>query len=351
MIKTFFHLILFLSLTFQTFGQDTIFFDAKWKETTADNAFYFRIDKRTNSGYERTDYFASNNQIQMQGEYLTLDPEIKIGEFKYYHANGKLKHVGRYSENKGIGTHYWYFDNGKLEVIENYSKGKLNGKYKEYNNNGNLSTDTYFENGIQNGYTKYYHEDGSLHSEGLFKNGYRDSSWKYYDEQGNLLGTKVFKTEFVIEEANMFLKLPNSDWSLSDKTDGEFAQYTFKRLPVTDKNGREIIPAIMVFIEDASKYKQDVTLFSITKSKPFMDKGVEIEETLTQENSNFPLNYKNAYFMKCSYSANGLPHILYMIHIINKENKGIQIYLDMTKEIAPDYESEFWSTIKSIKEQ
>ena len=351
MIKIYFYLILFLSLTLQTFGQDTTYFDSKWKVTNEENASLYRIDKKTENGFERTDYFASNDQVQMQGEFFTINPEIKTGEFKYYHENGKIKHVGKYSDNKEIGTHKWYFDNGELEAVENYSQGKLDGEYKEFNRNGKPSTETYFENGLQNGQTKYYREDGSLNSEGLFKNGNRDGVWKYYDEQGNLLGTNEFKTDYIIEEANMFLRLPNTDWNLTDKVDGDLTQYYFKRSPITDKNGMEIVPAIMVFVEDASKYEQDVTLYSIWKRKPFMEKGIKIEETLIQDNENYPLTYKNAYFMKCSYSTNGLDHIFYMIHIINKENKGIQIYLDMTKDIATEYESEFWTTIKSIKEQ
>lgn len=348
-----FYLNLFLLsiLTYNAFGQDTTYFDSKWKESTVDNANYYRVEIKTNEVFERTDYFASNKQIQMQGEYLTLRPEIKIGEFKWYHANGKLKHIGEYSDNKEIGTHKWYFDNGGIEAIENYTIGQLDGEYKEFNRNGNAVSETSFSNGLQNGLTKYFREDGSLHSVGQFKNSDRDGIWKYYDEQGKLIGTNVFKTDYMIEEANMFLKLPNSDWDLSEKIDGDLTQYYFKRTPIADKNGIDIIPAIMVFIEDASKYEQDVTLYSIWKRKPFMEKGIKIEQTLIQDNEDYPLTYKNAYFTKCSYTSNGLDHIFYMIHIINKESKGIQIYLDMTKDIADDYESEFWTTIKSIKEQ
>ena len=74
MIKNYSYLILFLSLTLQTFGQDTTYFDSKWKVTNADNATFYRIDKKTDSGFERTDYFASNDQVQMHGEFLTINP-------------------------------------------------------------------------------------------------------------------------------------------------------------------------------------------------------------------------------------------------------------------------------------
>jgi hypothetical protein len=51
-----------------------------------------------------------------------------------------------------------------------------------------------------------------------------------------------------------------------------------------------------------------------------------------------------------SYSDKGLGHILYMVYIITKEDKGIQLYMDMTKDIADKYEQEFWTTLQSIKE-
>lgn len=338
-------------LTNNAFGQDTTYFDSKWNESSKDNSQYYRVENKTGNNYERIDYFTSSNQIQMQGQYLSINPEIKTGEFLWYHSNGKLKHKGAYSDDKEIGEHIWYFDNGQIEAIENYKDGKLDGDFKEYHKNGNLSNETSFLTGLQSGMTKYFREDGSLHSAGAFKDGDRDGLWKYFDEQGVLLGTNEFKTDYVIPEANLFLKLPNSEWSLTDKIDGELTQYYFKRSPITDKNGMKIIPAIMVFVEDASKYKQDVTLYSIWKRKPFMEKGIKIEQTLIQDNEDYPLTYKNALFTKCSYTSNGLDHIFYMIHIINKDNKGIQIYLDMTKDIADEYESEFWITIKSIKEQ
>ena len=343
-------LIIFSILTFNAIGQDTTYFDYKWKETISTNAIYYRIDIKTENGFKRTDYISSKKQIQMQGEYISSDPDIKTGEFKWYHTNGELKHIGSYSENKEIGTHIWYFDDGKIEVIENYVSGVLNGEYKEFHKNKKPLLETSFTEGKQNGFTRYFRKNGSLHSQGQFKNGNRDGIWNYYDEQGESLGKSVFKMEYTIEEADMFLKLPNNEWKLTEKKIDNIIQYYFKRKAIIDKNGKNIIPAIMVFVEDASDYNQDVTLYSATKRIPFMKKGTIIEEVLIQDSENYPLTYKNAYFIKCSYTSNGLEHVFYMIHIINEQNKGIQIYLDMTKDIAADYETEFWETIKSIRE-
>jgi len=157
-------------------------------------------------------------------------------------------------------------------------------------------------------------------------------------------------TEIKIPEAHLSIQLPNMEWHLATHTHDKGGQYTFKRDPIIDSAGRSIIPAIMIFVEDATKYQQDATLFTITKRGPFMKRGVSIDKTLIQSDKGYPLTYKNGFFMKASYTQDGIDHILYMINIINKTNQGIQVYLDMTKDIAGKYEQEFLTTIKSIRE-
>lgn len=350
MTKYFYNLTLLSILTLNVFGQDTTYFDSKWKETGGTNAFYYRIEIKIDDGFERTDFFASNNQIQMQGKYLSLNPEIKIGEFKWYHANGKLKHIGEYSDNKEIGTHKWYFDNGEIEAIENYTTGKFDGEYKEFYKNGKPSSETSFSNGLQNGLTKYYREDGSLHSQGQFKNGDRDGIWKYYNEQGDILGEEEYKTDYLIEEAKMTIQFPSTKWNLTSKTPGNMTEYIFKREEITDNKDRQIIPAIIIYVEDASGF-EDLTVYSFMKQKPFVTTGVKIDKVLIHEYEDYPISYKNSYWYKCHYTQEDFDHILYMVHIINKDKMGIQILMDMTKEIADEYETEFIETLKTIKEQ
>jgi hypothetical protein len=55
--------------------------------------------------------------------------------------------------------------------------------------------------------------------------------------------------------------------------------------------------------------------------------------------------------MKASYTQNGIDHIFYMAHIIDKHDQGIQLYLDMTKDLGDQYEEEFLTTIRSIKDE
>jgi len=349
-------LLLLLVTSLWVSGQetDTIYFDANWKVSNHNNSAFYRIDKKENNGWLRTDYYRENNQVQMRGHVSSREPEIKTGYFEYFYPNGKLLHKGNYADNKEVGQHTWYYENGNMEAIENYQNGKLEGEYKEYYDNGKIATETFFRNDLQEGLTRIYRQKGGLFAEGEYKDGDRTGTWKFYTEAGNVAGTHEFKTEYQLDEAGLFIKLPNSYWSLADKRSGVKTQYVFRREAVIDSVGRPITPSMMVYIEDASQYKQDVTQFSIEKQTPIKEQGVETEEMLTQENdANYPLSIKNSYIFKCHYydgSSAKLEHLLYMVYIITRENKGIQIYMDMTKSIAPEYEDEFISTIKSIRE-
>jgi len=342
--------IIFALTTQYSYSQDTLYFDAKWKPSDKKSATFFRIDKKENGLWARKDFYVQGNQLQMKGSLQSVDPEIKVGPYEYYFANGKLKHSGSYNENKEIGEHKWYAENGNLEAIENYRDGKLNGSYVAYHPNGKPLMVTSFMGGSQNGKTTYYREDGNKHSEGDFKEGDRNGPWKFYDESGKLANTHEFKTEYIIPEAKMFIKLPNSEWELTDKKQGQIAEYIFKRTPITDSTGQEIIPGILVYVEDATKYNQDVTQYTIVKRMQFRGTGLKVDKILIQDNKEYPLSYKNGFVTKCSYNEKGLDHVLYMIHIINKDNKGIQIYMDMTKSLADEYEQEFWTTMRSIRE-
>jgi antitoxin component YwqK of YwqJK toxin-antitoxin module len=341
-------LILLFILSTNVFAQDTTYFDSKWNVCNSTYAKFYRIDIKTETGFKRTDYFASNDQIQMQGQYISLEPELKTGEFKMFHENGQLKHVGKYIEDKETGKHTWYYDNGQIEAIENYSKGKLHGEYKEFTKTGKNTSETSFKNGLQEGMTKYYREDGSLHSEGQFKNGDRTGIWKFYSETGDLIGKEEYKTDHLIEEAGIAIQFPSTKWRLADKAKGKMTGYVFKREPILNKNGQHIIPAVMIYTEDASSY-EDFMVFSINKQMPFRSKGVQVNETLIHENDDYPIKTKSSILYKCSYQQANVPHIFYMVHIITKNKIGVQILMDMTKDIAEEYESEFVEILKSLQ--
>ena len=352
-MKAFLLVILTVSCS-MCFGQDTLFFDSSWKPSTKMNAEFCRVDTKEGTKWSRKDYFYKTKQLQMKGTYTSLTPEVQDGYFEWYHANGKLKHNGNYANGKHIGEHLWYGDNGSLEARENYKDGKLNGTYEEYYSNGKLTVKTTFVNGLQNGWTVYYRENGTKHSEGIFKKGNRDGEWKYYDENGKVEGTNVFKIDYEIKEAKMYLQLPNDEWFLAGNSNNKgLTQYIFKRNEIVDPNGRAIVPAIMLYIEDAKDYKKDLVVYSLQKRLAFSKNNIQINnKILTPNDKEFPFSssFKNAMLITASYSDNDIYHVFYMVYIITKEDKGIQLYMDMTKDIADEYEKEFWTTLQSIKE-
>jgi hypothetical protein len=146
----------------------------------------------------------------------------------------------------------------------------------------------------------------------------------------------------------LIMKLPNDNWSLA--VNKQPSMYVFKRKPIIDAEGRSVIPAIMVYAEDATDYKQDVPSFWAEKTKPFIDKGLTTVKVLTWQDKDYPLSMKGAIFVQGAYTDQGTDHVLYMNYMIDKHNTGIQVYLDMTKELFATYGNEFWDTIHSIRE-
>ncbi|MGZ3753420.1 MAG: hypothetical protein ACXVB0_20025 [Mucilaginibacter sp.] len=141
--------------------------------------------------------------------------------------------------------------------------------------------------------------------------------------------------------------LPNNHWHLTASTPS--VQYLFKRDPVTNAVGRQIIPAIMILAEDASNFKQDVALFCSKKMQPFQDRGVKVPQLLIWQDKDYPVAIRNSILARGEYVDKDVAHIIYMIYIIDRHDKGIQVYLDMTKDIAAQYEPEFLKTIRSLQ--
>ena len=149
-----------------------------------------------------------------------------------------------------------------------------------------------------------------------------------------------------IKEADLSFKLPNEKWELKDsqKANGKVV-YFYKREPIIDSKNRSIIPNISFIIEDVDK-STDVVLYSAQKrlSAPF-----DVKEVFTYEDS--LINYKNAIGYKGIYSdKNGIEHTVFVIHLIN-EDKGVQIFFDITTELFSEYEDEFITTMQSINKK
>lgn len=149
-----------------------------------------------------------------------------------------------------------------------------------------------------------------------------------------------------LTEADIQFDLPNKQWALKDKQENNNMLVLFyKRQPITDKSGRQIIPNI-AFIVETVPDTTDLVVWSMQKRslKPF-----EVKEVITCNSKPAKLKHKYAIGYKGNYTdKGGIEHTIYVVHLIHK-GKGVQIFLDITAELFPKYESEFLKTIGSIK--
>jgi len=164
----------------------------------------------------------------------------------------------------------------------------------------------------------------------------------------NIVKASVYKIDTTqVEKFPLRFDLPNDHWHLAASNPP--VKYIFKRDPVTNADGRQIIPAIMILAEDASNFKQDVALFCSQRMQPFQDRGVKVPRLLIWQDKDYPVAIKNSILARGEYVDKDVDHIIYMIYVIDRHDKGIQVYLDMTKDIADQYEPEFLKTIRSLQ--
>lgn len=147
-----------------------------------------------------------------------------------------------------------------------------------------------------------------------------------------------------LRKAKVKIDLPNQSWFLADKQENNgMTIYYFKRQPIEDSEGRQIIPNISVIIEDVEKGLDAVTYSALKRSQV----SFEVSEVYTHEGGQF--DFQNAIGYKGKYvDQAGLDHTVYVVHGINGK-KGLQFIFDVTTNILDKVDSEFLTTLKSIR--
>lgn len=125
---------------------DTIFYDKNWKESSKVGASFYRIRVKEKKGFTVSDYYI-NGTLQMTGFFKSIEPDIKIGLFKYYNENGTLDSEGNYKSDKKEGEWKDYDSTGILFSVTNYESGNRNGKMIYYYSNGVVKRDEFYKEG------------------------------------------------------------------------------------------------------------------------------------------------------------------------------------------------------------
>jgi len=129
------------AIQFSAFAQDTIltYLDKSWKETTKENAAYFRKTVQTGpTRFDVSDYFI-NGTLQMHGTYSDEKLSVSDGYFTYYSENGVLLTESNYSGDQLDGKRVHYYENGQLSSDESWKAGKKNGTLTYYRQDGSIS--------------------------------------------------------------------------------------------------------------------------------------------------------------------------------------------------------------------
>jgi hypothetical protein len=150
-----------------------------------------------------------------------------------------------------------------------------------------------------------------------------------------------------IKEAKLVIDLPSKDWSLADKQNipsNGMTVYFYSRKSILDSKSINVVPFISIIIEDVQK-DLDITKYAIAKNITTPFKTIEV---LTPENGK--LQYSNSIGFKGSYVGKyDIDHTIFVVYAI-KKGKGFHMICDVTTELVDKVESEFLSTVLSIRE-
>ncbi len=135
----------------------------------------------------------------------TVKEGIKIGNWKYYYSNEKLKEEIFYEGDLPIITNFWDIEgnqlitNGNGKYISYYDESKnvfetgmiVNGKrdgYWEgsYDLKGIVLKHMQYKKGKLNGPCTIFHQNGEVQSEGEFKEDKKEGLWNWYYASGQL---------------------------------------------------------------------------------------------------------------------------------------------------------------------
>lgn len=171
-----------IAQSFELQGNDTVnYTDANGLKQK--HWVFFGKDKKL-PGYKETD------KVE-EGSYLDSK---KVGVWKAYFVNGKLKNELTFTNNRPSGFARMYYENGNISEEGIWENNRWVGQYKYYYDNGQLSYEwNYNKDGKREGVQKYYHPNGKIMIEGDWKEGKEAGVLKEYYEDGTLKAEKNFK--------------------------------------------------------------------------------------------------------------------------------------------------------------
>jgi len=116
----------------------------------------------------------------------------KIGKWRGYHKNGKLRYTGQFKEDKPCEVFKYYFDTGDLQSILTFKEPTV-AQAKLFYQNGDIMAEGVYINQKREGRWISYGAENIKVEEGEYKNGNKTGSWLTYFPNGQISSEIVFE--------------------------------------------------------------------------------------------------------------------------------------------------------------
>lgn len=148
-----------------------------------------------------------------------------------------------------------------------------------------------------------------------------------------------------IPDTNLTIEMPNEKWELVDTQSSESMEvYYYKREPIEDSKGRQIIPNISIIVED----NEGLDVVTYSAAKRIQMPPLDIMQVYIPKD--IKMKYKNGIGYKAGYSDKHGKHIVQLM-FVNEGNNGLRIICDVMEEQYDTVEAEFLTTLRSIRKQ
>jgi TonB family protein len=159
------------------------YYDFFWKESTPENATYYSIKKKTDSGWLQTDYYIRTKKQQMSALFSDEESKIQNGHAHYFHANGLPSIIGTMIDNKQEGVCISYHSNGMMSDSAFFRNGKVVDKRLKWHFNGMISDSIARINDSTYVHIGWF-EDGNISYAGYMVNDKHHGKWQYFHHNG-----------------------------------------------------------------------------------------------------------------------------------------------------------------------
>lgn len=168
------------------------YYDYNWKRCEAEQARYYTLIEKTDSGWHRRDYFIHEGSLQMDGYYADQECKTANGPFYYFHPNKNLESAGSYVNGKKENVWVSYYPDRILSDSATYLHGNKVGLCLGWHDNGYVNDSSIF-NQDGSGVEVTWFDNGNPSSAGRYAAGYKQNGkWQYFHRNGQPSANEIY---------------------------------------------------------------------------------------------------------------------------------------------------------------